>query len=573
MKDFWNRVGSADSISWPSLAVTFVIVLVVNLIGSGASVENGPWGLIASSAIGALAMSLFLLFAKYTVLSGTKIKPQPILTILVVLAALAVRAIVFDGYLMSWGLEPEPRVGYRFFASISTMGVSMVMLAYVVSLAREFSKNSERLRETTDALRATKRSVDEKIRAKREDVVGSVRVELEARLKAITGNSAKQALKRVREIIEEVVRPVSYELAKQVTDLSPEVQLTESDRVKWRIVLAESTAKQPFRPGAFAFWAGFATLCFAPLQWGFEIGVTLAFVASLVPYAALSAFANIWSRYLTHRSTAERSFIFSGMLATTGLLGTYAVTRVSGMESYGPRLAIPLAALWVLLGWGIAIIPSLQSESARVLQSLNKSALQLREELVRLNTAYRLQQQAIARALHGPIQDALSVASFKLSAAIQNNTATDELVAELNAKISSTIVLLDLDEDELPALEESLADLSEFWDGVASIRWRLSPVAKKLLASHPVTSATAIELIREACSNAVRHGRAKQIRVNVEVSKDQTKLLITVKNDGELVTLTTKPGLGTRLLNELALSWSLTSENGSTVLEATAPII
>jgi len=46
-----------------------------------------------------------------------------------------------------------------------------------------------------------------------------------------------------------------------------------------------------------------------------------------------------------------------------------------------------------------------------------------------------------------------------------------------------------------------------------------------------------------------------------------------VKNDGELVTLTTKPGLGTRLLNELALSWSLKSENGSTVLEATAPII
>jgi signal transduction histidine kinase len=296
-------------------------------------------------------------------------------------------------------------------------------------------------------------------------------------------------------------------------------------------------------------------------------------VASLVPYATLSAFAYIWSRYLVNRSTAERSLIFSGMLATTGLLGSYAVTRVSGMENYGPRIAIPLAALWVLLGWGIAIIPSLQTESARVLQSLNKSALQLREELVRLNTAYRLQQQAIARALHGPIQDALSVASFRLSAAIQNNTATDELVAELNAKISSTIVLLDLDEDELPGLEESLADLSEFWDGVASIRWRLSPAAKKVLAKHPVTTATAIELIREACSNAVRHGRAKQIRVNVEVSKDQTKLLINVKNNGVLVTLSTKPGLGTTLLNELALSWSLTSENGSTVLEATAPII
>ena len=573
MKDFWNRVGGSDSISWPSLAVTFVIVLVVNLIGSGASVESGPWGLIAASAVGALAMFVFLLFAKFTILARTKFKPQPVVTVLVILVALLIRAIVFDGMLLAWQLEAEPRVAYRFFASISTIGVTMVMLAYIVSLAREFSRNSERLRETNATLRATKKSVDAKIRTKREDVVGSVRAELEARLKALTGTSAKQALNRIRETIEEVVRPVSYELAKQVTDLSPADLKPESDRVIWRAVFADSTSNQPFRPGVFSFWAGFATLCFAPLQWGFEIGVTLAFVASLVPFAALSAFATLWSRVLTNSGTLVRSLAFTAMLFTTGLLGSFAVTRVSGMETYVQQVLFPLAALWVLLGWGIALVPSLQTETARVLQSLNKSSEQLREELVRLNTAYRLQQQAIARALHGPIQDALSVASFKLSAAIQNKTATDQLVAELNAKISSTIVLLDLDNEELPALEESLADLSEFWDGVAKIRWRLSPAAKKVVAEHPVTSATAIELIREACSNAVRHGRAAQIRVSVEVSKDQSRLLINVSNDGALVTLTTQPGLGTKLMNELALSWSLTSENGSTVLEAATPII
>jgi signal transduction histidine kinase len=573
MRDFWNRVGSSDSISWPSLAVTFVIVLVVNLIGSGVEMSSGPWGLISASSLGAMAMFAFLLLAKYTILAGTKRAPQPELTILVILIALVVRAVAFDGLLMAWELEETPRVGYRFFASISTMGVTMVMLAYIVSLAREFSRNSERLRATNATLRATKNSVDAKIRAKREDVVGSVRAELEARLKTLTGTSAKQALKRVRETIEEVVRPVSYELAKQVTDLSPQEQRIDSDRVIWRAVFADSTSRQPFRPGAFSFWAGFATLCFAPLQWGFEVGVTLAFVASLVPFAALSAFATVWSRFLAQRGTIERSLLFTIMLFTTGLLGTFAVTRVSGMETYASQVAVPLAALWVFLGWGIALVPSLQTETARVLQSLNKSSDQLREELVRLNTAYRLQQQAIARALHGPIQDALSVASFKLSAAIQNGTATDKLVAELNARISSTIVLLDLDSEELPALEQSLSDLSEFWDGVATIRWSLRPVVKSTLANHPVTSATAIELIREACSNAVRHGRAGQIRVKVALSKDQTKLAITVTNDGALVTLSTKPGLGTKLLNELALSWSLKSENGTTVLEATTPII
>jgi hypothetical protein len=71
------------------------------------------------------------------------------------------------------------------------------------------------------------------------------------------------------------------------------------------------------------------------------------------------------------------------------------------MEKIADRLVLPLGTLWILLGWGIALIPSLQTETARVLASLNRSAEQLREELVRLNTAYRLQQQAIARALHG----------------------------------------------------------------------------------------------------------------------------------------------------------------------------
>jgi signal transduction histidine kinase len=549
------------------------MVLFTNIIGSGASIENYALPLIGSSTLGALAMFAALLLCKYTILRPARIKPRPALTIVVILVALLVRAYVFDAMLIEWRLETAPRVAYRFFASISTMGVTLLMMAYIVSLAREFSRNSERLRSTNEALRATKRNIDQKIRAKREDVVGSVRAELEGRLRQLTGTSAKQALNRLRETIEEVVRPVSHELAKQVTDLSPDVAEPQTERVLWRRVFADSTSVQPFRPFVFSFWAGFATLCFAPLQWGFALGVTLAFVASLVPFAALSACANLWGRFVQRRSTAVRSVVFTLALFATGLLGSLAITRVSGMETIADRLVLPLGTLWILLGWGIALIPSLQTETARVLASLNRSAEQLREELVRLNTAYRLQQQAIARALHGPIQDALSVAAFKLSAAIKDGTANQKLVGELNEMISSTIVLLDLPDEEQPALEQSLADLAEFWDGVAKIRYKLTPAAKRVLATHPVTSATAIELIREACSNAVRHGKASQIRVEVSVSKDQNRLELNVSNDGSLVKMTTKPGLGTKLLNELALRWNLRSAGSTTVLDAITPVI
>jgi nitrate/nitrite-specific signal transduction histidine kinase len=165
------------------------------------------------------------------------------------------------------------------------------------------------------------------------------------------------------------------------------------------------------------------------------------------------------------------------------------------------------------------------------------------------------------------------VAAFKLSAAIKDGTANQKLVGELNEMISSTIVLLDLPDEEQPALEQSLADLAEFWDGVAKIRYKLTPAAKRVLATHPVTSATAIELIREACSNAVRHGKASQIRVEVSVSKDQNRLELNVSNDGSLVKMTTKPGLGTKLLNELALWWNLRSAGTTTVLDAITPVI
>jgi signal transduction histidine kinase len=234
---------------------------------------------------------------------------------------------------------------------------------------------------------------------------------------------------------------------------------------------------------------------------------------------------------------------------------------------------LPLGLLWIILGWGIALIPSLRSETTRVLNEQQQASRKLKDELVRLNTAYRLQQQAIARALHGPIQDALSVAAFKLSDAIKDNSATPELIAELNEMISSTVVLLDLADSEAPVIEKSLSELAEFWDGVAKIRWKLTPAAKKTLAKQPVTSATAVELIREACSNAVRHGRAKQIGVLVSLSKDSKRLEITVENDGALVRLQSNPGLGTKLLNELTLSWKLTSAEGKTTLLAETPVI
>ena len=573
MKDFWRRIGGPDSINWLSFAVTYPVLLVINIIGSGVDLQGRYFDLVLASSTGAGALFAVLLIAKIPLTKLTKRKSRTWLTLLVFLLALIARAYGFDEMLLALGLETEPRFGYRFLGSLTTVGFTLITMAYIMSLARDYTRQLQQLRATNEKLRETKRNIDAKIKAKRDDVVGSVRAQLEEGLRALTGASAKQALRKVRDTIEEVVRPISHELAKQVTNLSESEPIATADSVRWRRVFVESTATQPFRPFLFSFWTGVATACFAPIEWGLDIGVTLSFVTSLVAYAVLSAWAYLWPRVMTKASTPTRAIVFTALLFITAMIDSFATSKVSNLEELAKRGALPLGWLWIILGWGIAIIPSIQKETLRVVESLGKASRQLREELVRLNTAYRLQQQAIARALHGPIQDALSVAAFKLSAAIKADTATPELISELNEQILGTLVLLDGNEENVPALEHSLTDLSEFWDGVARISWRISPSAKRLIDSHPVTSATAFELIREGCSNAVRHGKARSIKVVVGSNRDEKTLEISVTNNGKLVKMQTEPGLGSRLMNELALRWSLRSEGELTILEIVTPVI
>ena len=573
MRDFWRRIGGPHSINWLSFVLGYPTLLVLNILGSGVAPQHSLWSLVAAGTLGAAALFAVLILAKYTILRQARKKPIPLTTIAVIFVALLARAYVFDLMLTEYGLQSEGRLAFRFFATVPTLGITLVLMAYIMSLAKEFSTTYRRLVDTNNSLLATARNIDAQIRAKREEVVGSVRRELEVRLRALSGASAKQALRRWRDIIEDIVRPVSHELARQVTDLTPVRSERVNDTVVWAKVFVDSTAVQPFRPFAFSFWAGFATLSFAPLVWGWAVGVDMALVASLVPYAILSAFFYVWPRAFARLSNPLRALAFTLMLMVTAIMTSLALEQLNGLERIAERSQVPMVILWSFLGWGIALIPSLQRETARVLESLEESSVQLREETVRLNTAYRLQQQAIARALHGPIQDALSLAAFQLTAAVNNKKATSSLIEELNAKISNTLSLLEQGEDEAPTVTQALEDLAEFWEGVTKIRWKVAPKAAAVLNHHNATTATTIELVREACSNAVRHGRASQIDVSVTLEADEQHIAIRVSNNGALVKLRTKTGLGTRLLNELALTWTLNAQGDRTVLEARTPII
>jgi anti-sigma regulatory factor (Ser/Thr protein kinase) len=78
-----------------------------------------------------------------------------------------------------------------------------------------------------------------------------------------------------------------------------------------------------------------------------------------------------------------------------------------------------------------------------------------------------------------------------------------------------------------------------------------------------------IDICVEACSNAVRHGGAR--RVEIEASDAGDSVALAIVDDGAPTSISPDPGLGTAMLDGVALAWQREREGMRTVLSAQLP--
>lgn len=156
-----------------------------------------------------------------------------------------------------------------------------------------------------------------------------------------------------------------------------------------------------------------------------------------------------------------------------------------------------------------------------------------------------------AKYLHGDVQSTLSSSQMQLIQASENDDV--ELGKSAIEKMAS---VLRRDHYEY-AIGEAISPVARFqqiidaWDGIATISIDLDdqeitdPVLLKIS-----------DLLEELASNAVRHGRAKNIMVMIEAKKSEVH--VTVTDDGK-PRKAGKPGLGSSLLGTQALEFSVTT--------------
>jgi signal transduction histidine kinase len=179
------------------------------------------------------------------------------------------------------------------------------------------------------------------------------------------------------------------------------------------------------------------------------------------------------------------------------------------------------------------------------------------KELEILNASLRqelwLNRRRTAAVLHGPVQAALYAAAMKLA---QDSAPTPKLIEEVSVDIEQALDKLNNPSNlEGEQISDVLEQIVEVWSDAAKITISLPADLEKDISGKPLASEALIEVSREFINNAIKHGRAKNITLNLR-RLDGYRFAVEVVDDGIGVPPGDQPGFGSKLLSELSLDWN-----------------
>jgi signal transduction histidine kinase len=567
---FWSRLGRTDAIN----VVTFVTVAYLQLLGTfvvGSDNVDGNELLFATASLASfLPVAVVFLIGRYLLLP--KIPPglRPWATLIVFEVAGLVRAVAFDQAIVFSGLGGS-ELWLRISGSQGSWLIGGVIVSNLVVLAREFSERNERLYESTLALAQIREELVDRLAQRKDQLIASITAELGAGLKRLGGRNPRQDARTLTSLIDDVVRPISHQLGREFTSSAPHLAPSPVGPIQWNKVLRHALATNPVHPLWATAWLSLG---------GLNLFVSIAGSAFFGPFAVTLAtfFLSylglwwVWTRLPAALGTAARASIFSLFSLGLPFLVNYLVEEFFGLPMLVPRLLIAEALYFWGTSWALAMVLT----ARELLQSTNALLNSTQEELNRLvaqeNAAARRIDEGVSRVLHGPIQDAIALALRRLQQRPPDYAPSREDLSDIREPITTALRLLENPEDPPDELEETLNNLVALWAGEVHINVTVEPEAQQALTSDAEAQATVAEIIREAVSNAIRHGDATAIDIDVGCDVAARDVAITVTNNGKPVDPQAEHGVGTRFLQDFSHHWSRTNTETTVVVKATVPL-
>jgi two-component sensor histidine kinase len=129
------------------------------------------------------------------------------------------------------------------------------------------------------------------------------------------------------------------------------------------------------------------------------------------------------------------------------------------------------------------------------------------------------------------------------------------MIDQIRSEISHALDRVWQERSEDYSFARAQQEITNIWEGTVQVNWKMADRVSQVLNENPTTAECLGEVVREAVSNASRHGSADL--VEIEINLLDTTVLVKAVDNGSTANTGNTLGLGSELLNDVCSSWSL----------------
>ena len=579
VRDAWRRLGTPDAISWASLWVV-AFMFTSGAFGANVLAARGrEWTFALICAVSVVALAIGLFVFRWLIIRIPRESLRPWATLVSFELTNVIRSWVFDELFVAFNFGDEHRLVYRILTGQTSGVLALILVGVLVPYARAFTRVNRVLSDAVHELAQLQADATLKFDELLETLTARVRRTLSTGLEPLTGLVAEEDARTLRHAIDDVVRPLSHQLAWETSAVDRAELNDLTSRISWRNIVASTLGSNPVRPLPVLIWVAFIVIQVATI---FELdnGWLAALVSVATNTVLLYTTRWVWPRRPNRDqpNLIIRAVVLTLLYITVGLVCSVAIQFILHFNWIGLGNWTHAIAQSTVVGWAFSLIAGSNELYAVTNQKLTTTLDTLRYQVATINGTSRRLQQDVSRIVHGPIQDAIVVALRRAESLAPGEQLSPDYVQAVRNQIDEALATLvrDAAAGEMAASAASigtmLSDLKDMWSDNVAITVTLTPDDEALINMDVTSAAILFEIVREATANAIRHGDAHTIDVVISCAPAQRVMHVTVSNDGEPLPASPVHGLGSRTMSELTVEWRRTQVEDAVVVEATIPL-
>lgn len=543
-------------LAWP-WAVLFIFSTSPTVWDSGTLAERISRGVLVGT-LTYIPVGIVMWLASLSVFRNCRTIPVPIaLVALIGGLAWTTRSLSMIGYLEIADLPSDASPLLRLVAGFIQGALAFVLTAWLLAKLTAFHEQRRRLLDTLVQDEIENEQLHDRVQQLKSHVIDQVRRSVDERAQSIATESWSRTptLEDV-EMLSNVTKQISKQLARDLW-----VDTAKSAKVNPLTVVRSTVVNRPF-----TYWALlpglFLGILALPIYWSLQYAmitvsaVTLfAFVISLIANFACPRSRPSWAFVIY---IASILLLLSSAFLMNIMIEFFELNPTGGGGLLW-AVAVNFGIFFPLVGAGAHIGRAQQD----VLVQLRRSISQAEIERHALNLEEAQLRRDLAVSLHGGLQADLTATTLRTQQAIDvgDADAARRALSDARTLIKQGWELPELTDTDLRNTTHAVVTA---WEGFADITLTID-------VNHEPDSRRVNqvkEVLLEGIGNAVRHGRAKNITINIDDLEGDFRIVIT--DDGTGVT-GSRIGLGSAMFNDIAPNtWSLTptSTGGSTLTVA-----